>query len=129
VPLGESTRLCLVDDVDNMKVVEDVHVPSKTASIIEDMSVGSNTPVIDEVHMSFDSTNNDVNEIIETNIPTVPSKSFEFFCTEYSFMVSTESYCSESSEFLVMIHHMVSNTSFSSFLEFVFESNIPSSQG
>ena len=37
--------------------------------------------------MSSDSTNNDVDEIVESYIPTEPSKSFEFSCVEYSFMV------------------------------------------
>jgi len=37
-----------------------------------------------------------VNEIVESNIPAVPRKSFEFPCVEYSFMiVPTESYSSE----------------------------------
>jgi len=31
-------------NVDDLKVVENVHVPPKTASIIEDLSVGSGTP-------------------------------------------------------------------------------------
>ena len=53
------------DDVDDSKVVEDVHVPSKTVSIIEDISVDSNTLIIDEVHMSSDSITNDVSEIFE----------------------------------------------------------------
>ena len=38
----------LTDDVDNSKVVKDVHV-SKTASIIEDIAVGSDTPIINEI--------------------------------------------------------------------------------
>jgi len=75
------------DDVDDSKVVEDVHIPSKTASIIEDISVGFITPIIDEVHMSSDGTNDDVDELVEPNIPAVPSKSFEFSCAEYSFMI------------------------------------------
>jgi len=42
------------DDIDNSKVVEDVHVPSNTAGIIEDVSVGSDTPIINKVHMCSD---------------------------------------------------------------------------
>ena len=38
----------LSDDADDSKIVEDVHVPSKTASIIENIAVGSNTSIIDE---------------------------------------------------------------------------------
>ena len=67
-------------------------------------------------------------EIAEPNIPAVPSKSFEYLCAEYSFMVvPTESYSSESSEFFAMIQHVISNASFSGCLEFVSESNIPPS--
>ena len=36
----------LSDDVDDSKIVEDVHVPSKTVSIIEDISVGSNIQLL-----------------------------------------------------------------------------------
>ena len=35
------------NDVDNLKVVKDVHVPLKTDSIIEDIAVGFNTSIID----------------------------------------------------------------------------------
>jgi len=43
--------------------------------------------IFDEAHASFDSTSNDVNEIVESNIPAVPSKSIKFPCPEYTFMV------------------------------------------
>ena len=75
------------DDVDDSKVVEDFHVPSKAASIIEDISIGYDTPIIDEADVSFDSTSNDVNEIAKSNIPAVPSRSLEFPCVDYGFMV------------------------------------------
>jgi len=39
------------DDVDDSKVVEDVHVPSKNVGIIENIAVGSDTPNIDEIHV------------------------------------------------------------------------------
>jgi len=92
------------DDVDDSKVIENVHVSSKTANIIEGISVGSNTPIINEVHMSSDNTSDIGDALVEPNILTVPSKSFEFFCAVYNFMVvSTKSYSSESSEFLAMI--------------------------
>jgi len=67
--------------------VEDVHVPPETASIIQDISVCSDTSIIDEVCMSSDSTIDDGDGIVEANIPTVPSKSFEFSSAKYSFMV------------------------------------------
>ena len=61
-------------------MVDDVHAPSKTGGIIENILVGSDTLIIDEVPMSSDSTNDDVNEIIEFNIPAMPSKSIKFPC-------------------------------------------------
>jgi len=38
---SQHVRTMFSDDVDDSKVVEDVHVPSETASTIEDISVGS----------------------------------------------------------------------------------------
>ena len=52
------------DEVDVSKVIEEVHIPSKTVSIIEDTAVGADTLVIDEIHMS-NSASDDVNEIVE----------------------------------------------------------------
>jgi len=92
------------DDVNDSKVVENVHIPSKTASIIENISVGSDTLIIDDVHMSSDGTSDDVDELVEPNIPAVSCKLFEFSCVEYSFMViPIEPYSSESSEFFAII--------------------------
>ena len=55
VPLeSQHVRIVPNDDIDNSKVVEDVHVPSNTAGIIEDVSVGSDTPIINKVHMCSD---------------------------------------------------------------------------
>ena len=60
---------------DDSKVVEVVHVPSKTASIIEYISVSSDTTIIDEVHMSSNSTNDDMDEIVELIIQCLVSYS------------------------------------------------------
>ena len=37
--------------------------------------------------MSSHSTNDDVDEIVESNIPTEPSQSFEFSCADYGLMI------------------------------------------
>jgi len=53
--------------------------------------------------MSSDSISDDIDEV-ESNIPTVPSKSFESRCAEYNLMlVPIGSSFSESPEFLVKI--------------------------
>ena len=57
-------RIVSSDEVDVSKIIEKVHVPFKTVSIIEDTAVGTDTLVIDEIHMS-DSASDDVNEIVE----------------------------------------------------------------
>jgi len=101
---SQHVRTVPSNDVDDSKVVEEVHVPSNTASIIKNISVSSDTLIIDEVHMSSNSTSDDVHKIVEINISAEPSKSIEFPCPEYTFMVVlTESYSSESHEFLVII--------------------------
>ena len=41
------------DDVDDSKVVEYVHVLSKTISIVEDISVGSDILILEEGHASM----------------------------------------------------------------------------
>jgi len=72
------------DDVDDSKVVDDAHIFPKTASIIEDITVGFGTLNFYEAHVSSDSTSDDVNEIVESKIPTLPSKSIKFSCAEYN---------------------------------------------
>ena len=44
---GQHVRTVPSDNVDDSKVVEDVHAPSKASSIIDDISVGFETPIID----------------------------------------------------------------------------------
>jgi len=66
-----------------LNVVDDVNNLPKVTSIVKDVLVDSGTPIIDEVHVSSDSTNDDVDEIVESNIPAEPSKSFEFACADY----------------------------------------------
>jgi len=101
------------DEVDDSKIVDDAHIPSRTASIIEDMTVSSDTPIIDEIHMSSDSVSDDVDEIVKPNTPMVPSKSFECPCAEYSFiLVPIDSSFSESPEFLTKIQQMISSIFF-----------------
>jgi len=101
------------NDVDDSKVVEDVHVPHNVVSITEDISFGFGTPIFDEAHVSFESTGDDVNDIVEPNTPAVPSKSFGLLCAKYSFMVvPIDSSSSESLEFLAKIQQMVSSAFF-----------------
>ena len=62
---SQHVRIVSSDEVDVSRVIEEVHVPFNTVSIIEDTTVGADTLVIDEIHMS-DSASDDVNEIVES---------------------------------------------------------------
>ena len=87
-----------------MKVVKDVNILPEITSNVEDALVDSGTPFIDEVCVSSNSTSDDMDEIVKSNIPAEPSQSFEFPCVDYGLIViPTELSSSESSEFLVMI--------------------------
>ena len=98
---SQHVRTVSSDDVDDLKVIDDAHISPKTASIIEDITADFGTFIFDEAHMSSDSTSDDVNEIVESKIHALPSKSIEFSCAEYNFMVNPiESYSSESLESL-----------------------------
>jgi len=59
------------DDVDDSKVIEDVHVLSKTTSIIEDISVSSDTLILDEGHAPYEGTTEIVNAIVESGTPLI----------------------------------------------------------
>jgi len=72
---NQHVRTVASDDVDDSKIVEDVHVSPKTASITGDILVGSSTPIFDEAHVSSDSTDDDMNDIVESNIPALASQS------------------------------------------------------
>jgi len=53
---GQHVRIVFNDNVDNSKVVEDVNILSEITSIVEDTPVDLSTPIMDEVHVSSDST-------------------------------------------------------------------------
>jgi len=92
------------NDVGDLKVVNNLHLPYKTASITEDISVGFDKQIIDEIHMSSDRISDDMDEIVKLKTPAVLGKSFEFLVLNiilWSFQSIHLS--SESPEFLTMI--------------------------
>ena len=62
-------RIVPCDNIDDLKVNEDVNILPEIISNVENALVDSSTLIIDEVHMSSDSTGDDVDEIVESNIP------------------------------------------------------------
>jgi len=57
------------NNVDDSKVIEYVHVPFMTTRITENISVGSDTPILDEGHDSYESTSEVVDVIVESSTP------------------------------------------------------------
>jgi len=54
--------------------------------------------------VSSDRTSDDMDELVESNMPVIPSKSFRFSCADYDFIVvPIKCSSSESSEFFTMI--------------------------
>jgi len=92
------------DNVDDSKVVEDVNILPEITSNVEDTLVDSGTLIIEEVHVSSNRTSDDVDELVESNMHAIPSKSFRFSCADYDFIVvPIKCSSSESSEFFTMI--------------------------
>ena len=113
------------DDVDDSKVVENVHVHSEISSVVEDPLVNPATPIIDESHVSSAGTN-DVKVLVDSSTPIsdetyVHEDNQGSQKIEIEFIVATPSVFSstKSLEFLNMIYHVNSSASFfSGCLEF-----------
>ena len=59
----------LGDDLRDSRVVEDVSVPSKITIIINDISIGSDTSILDEGHASYKGTSEVVDAMVKSSIP------------------------------------------------------------
>ena len=57
------------DDVDDSRVVEDVYVPFKLTSVVEDTLVYSSTPILNKVHVSSEGTSDVVDALMESSTP------------------------------------------------------------
>ena len=57
------------DDVKDLRVVKDVHVLSKTISIIEGISV--DTLILDDGHTSYEGTSEVVNVLVDSRTPLI----------------------------------------------------------
>jgi len=57
------------DDVDDSKVIKDISVSSETTNIIEDISIGPYTSILDEDHASYEGISEIVNVIVESGTP------------------------------------------------------------
>jgi len=68
---SQHVRIVSSDEVDVLRVIEEVRVPFNIVSIIEDTTVGADTLAIDEIHMSG-GVNDDVNEIVEPTTLHLP---------------------------------------------------------
>jgi len=76
---SQHVRIVPSDDVDS-KIVKDVYVPSKTASIIEAYQlVLTHRLLIRSTYLLIEP---DVDDTVDHNMPALPSKSFEFPCAD-----------------------------------------------
>jgi len=56
-----------IDDIDNSRIVEDVHIFSKDIS--DDDLIKSGTPTLDEIHVHKENINDVQNALVESSIP------------------------------------------------------------
>ena len=55
-----------IDDIDNLRIVEDVHIPSEVTSNVDDL-VKSCTPTLDETHIHKENINDDHDALVESS--------------------------------------------------------------
>jgi len=111
------------DDVDNSKVVKDVHshseIPnSEISSVVEDPLVNPATPIIDESHVSSAGTSDVVKVLVDSSTP-IPDEAYvhednqESQETKSESIVATPSVSSftKSLKFLDMVYQVSSSAS------------------
>ena len=69
--LVDILELCVVIMLMIRKLFEVVNILPENTSTVEDTLVDSDTPIIKEVHVSSDSTSDDVDELVEFSISAV----------------------------------------------------------
>ena len=114
------------DDVDDSKVVEDVHVYSESFSTIQDTSIDPCPPILNEILMSSTGTSDIVDALVDSNtlIPNeiyIHEKNQESQEIEIESIIATPSMSSfnELLEFLAMLHQISPGvSSFSGCLKF-----------
>ena len=100
-------------DVDDLKVVEDVHVHSEISSFVEDPLANLDTLFIDESHVSSAGTSDVVDVLVNFSTPIpdeiyIHEKNQEGQATEVEFIPIVFSF-SQSLEFLVIVHQVSSS--------------------
>jgi len=58
------------DDIDNSRIIVDVHIPSEVTSDILDELVKSNTPALEEIHVREESIIGVQDTLLESSIPS-----------------------------------------------------------
>ena len=97
----------LSDNVDDSKIVEDVNILPKITRIVKDALVDSGTPIINKIYVFSDRINDDVDKMVESNVPVKSSKLFKFPCGDYEFMVVPTELSPSERESLAMIQQII----------------------
>ena len=57
-----------IDDIDNSRIVEDVHIPSEVTSDVFDELIKTSTPTLDETYVHEENISNVHDALVESNI-------------------------------------------------------------
>jgi len=117
------------DNIDDSKVIKDVHFHFEISSVMEHAPIDSCLPILNEIHVSSASTIDIVDAFGDTSTPTpdetyIHEENQESQETEIESIITTPSMSSssESLEFLAMLYQVSSAiSSFNRCLEFSLE--------
>ena len=71
MPLKESTYCSVqINDIDNSRIVESVHIPYEVTYGVVDKLVKSSTPALDETHIYEESTSDVQDALVESSTPS-----------------------------------------------------------
>jgi len=58
-----------LDDIDNSRIIENFHIPSKVTGDVNEL-IKSSTPTLDEIHVHEENISDIQNALVESSIPS-----------------------------------------------------------
>ena len=74
---SQHTNNVQIDDIDNSRIVEDVHIHSEVTSDVVDDLIKYNTPTLDEIHVHEESISEDQDALVESSKPCLMISMFQ----------------------------------------------------